>query len=227
MVAQILIEKYFSLPLSYLVLQVGQNCLYFRLMKSEDLQLLKAAIERFLPLTAEEWAMLVPHLRYRSIPKGGNWISEGEREQDIGLILNGNMRHYYVRDGEEKTTYFYFENHLVGSYISALTGKASALTIEALTDTRLLVFPYQTLRSLYDLSPKWERFGRLLAEYLAMGLEERMAGLLILSPEERYLELLQGNKQKIMERIPQHYIANYLGITPVSLSRIRKRVLKK
>lgn len=75
--------------------------------------------------------------------------------------------------------------------------------------------------------PKWERFGRLVAEYLAIGLEERMAGLLILSPEERYLELLESNKQKIVERIPQHYIANYLGITPVSLSRIRKRVIKK
>jgi CRP-like cAMP-binding protein len=137
------------------------------------------------------------------------------------------MRHYYTRDGEEKTTYFYFENHLVSSYFSAITGKPSELTIEALTDSRLLTFPYAHLKSLYDQSPKWERFGRLLAEYVAMGLEERMAGLLMMSPEERYLQLLQGNKQKIIERIPQHYIANYLGITPVSLSRIRKRLGEK
>jgi CRP-like cAMP-binding protein len=47
------------------------------------------------------------------------------------------------------------------------------------------------------------------------------------SPEERYLELIQGNKIKIIERVPQHYIANYLGITPVSMSRIRNRVMKK
>jgi len=196
-------------------------------MELQHLQALRTAIQRFVPLTDDEWTLLTPHLRYRSVSRGEKWINEGEKEQDIGFVLEGNMRHYYTRDGEEKTTYFYFENHLVGSYISAVTGRPSLLTIEALTDSHLVVFPYQHLKSLYDQSPRWERFGRLLAEYLAFGLEERMAGLLMLSPEERYLELLQGNKHKIIERIPQHYIANYLGITPVSLSRIRKRLLEK
>jgi CRP-like cAMP-binding protein len=196
-------------------------------MEAKDLNVLRAAIQRFVPMTDEEWELLTPDLRYRSLARGEKWISEGQKEQDMGIVLEGNIRHYYTRDGEEKTTYFYFENHLVGSYISALTARPSLLTIEALTDSRLLAFSYKHLQSLYDQSPKWERFGRLLAEYLAMGLEERMAGLLMKSPEERYLELLQGNKQKIIERIPQHYIANYLGITAVSLSRIRKRLLGK
>jgi CRP-like cAMP-binding protein len=196
-------------------------------MEAKDADLLRAAIQRFVPLTDDVWALLTPHLQYRAVSRGEKWINEGQHEHDIGFVLEGNMRHYYTRDGEEKTTYFYFENHLVSSYISAVTGKPSLLTIEALTDCHLLAFPYQQLKALYDQSPTWERFGRLLAEYLAFGLEERMAGLLMLSPEERYLELLQGNKHKIIERIPQHYIANYLGITPVSLSRIRKRVQEK
>lgn len=196
-------------------------------METADLLLLRTAIQRFVPLTDDEWNLLVPHITYRSVPRGGKWINEGEKEKDIGFVLSGNMRHYYTRDGEEKTTYFYFEGHIISSYISAVTGQSSLLTIEALTDSRLLSFPYPHLRALFDQSPTWERFGRLVAEYLAFGLEERMAGLLILSPEERYLELLQGNKKKIIERIPQHYIANYLGITPVSLSRIRKRLLEK
>jgi CRP-like cAMP-binding protein len=196
-------------------------------MEAKDLNVLRAAIQRFVPMTEEEWELLTPHLRYRSLRRGEEWISEGQKEQDIGIVLEGNMRHYYTRDGEEKTTYFYFEHHLVSSYISAITAAPSLLTIEALTDSRLLAFSYRHLQSLYDHSPKWERFGRLVAEYLAIGLEERMAGLLTMSPEERYLQLLEGNKQKIIERIPQHYIANYLGITPVSLSRIRKRLLEK
>jgi CRP-like cAMP-binding protein len=196
-------------------------------MEAKDLHTLRAAIERLIPLTNEEWELLTPDLRYRSLERGETWISEGQKEKDFGIVLEGNMRHYYTRDGEEKTTYFYFENHLVGSYFSAITATPSPLTIEALTDCRLLAFSYTHLKSLFDLSQKWERFGRLMAEYVAMGLEERMAGLLMLSPEERYLQLLEGNKQKIIERIPQHYIANYLGITPVSLSRIRKRLLEK
>jgi CRP-like cAMP-binding protein len=196
-------------------------------LESKDIQLLRSALQRFAPLPDDAWALLTPHLRYRALSRGETWINEGEQEHDIGLVLEGNMRHYYTRDGEEKTTYFYFENHLVSAYFSAVSGKPSLLTIEALTDCRFLVFSYQLLKSLYDQSPPWERFGRVLAEYLAFGLEERMAGLLMLSPEERYLELLQGTKHKIIERIPQHYIANYLGVTPVSLSRIRKRLVTK
>jgi len=96
-----------------------------------------------------------------------------------------------------------------------------------LADTHLIVFPYRRLKEMYSLSPTWERFGRLIAEWAMLGLEERMVGLLTLSPEERYIQLLESNKKKIIERIPQHLIANYLGITPVSLSRIRNRVTKK
>jgi CRP-like cAMP-binding protein len=83
------------------------------------------------------------------------------------------------------------------------------------------------MKELFAKSMVWQTIGRLIAEYLAIGLEERMVGLLMLSPEERYIELIRGNKKKIIERIPQHYIANYLGITPVSMSRIRNRILKK
>ena len=60
-----------------------------------------------------------------------------------------------------------------------------------------------------------------------VALEERMAGLLMLSPEERYLALLEGDQRHILQRVPQHYIATYLGITPVSMSRIRNRIILK
>jgi CRP-like cAMP-binding protein len=143
------------------------------------------------------------------------------------MVVSGNMRHYYTRDGLEQTTYFYFEGALVSAYISCITNKPSQLTIEAITDCKLLVFPYAALADLFVQSHTWERFGRLLAEYLAIGLEERMVTLLTLSPEERYHDLLRGGKDKILARIPQHYIASYLGITPVSLSRIRNRAAKK
>lgn len=196
-------------------------------MNNADLDCLKAAISRFVKLEEADWQLLVPFVYYREIPRQQYWIQEGKMETEIGLVLEGSLRHYYTKDGEEKTTYFYFEHHFVGSYISSLTASQSLLTIEALTHCRLLAFPFKQLQALYEQSKAWERFGRVLAEYLAIGLEERMVGLLTLSPEERYIQLLQGNKQKIIERIPQHYIASYLGITPVSLSRIRNRLLKK
>lgn len=188
---------------------------------------LRAAIERFVKLTDADWQLLEPCISEQKISRGELFAKEGKLATEVGFVLSGNMRHYYTRDGEEKTTYFYFEGHFVSSYISCISRQPSQLTIEAITDCHLLVFKYADLQRLFELSHTWERFGRLIAEYIAIGLEDRMTGLLMLSPEERYIQLLDGNKQKIIERIPQHYISSYLGITPVSLSRIRNRLLNR
>ena len=190
-------------------------------------ELIRNYIEKFTRLSDDDWQLLLPHLTQRTLKKNTLFAKEGKVCKEIGFVIEGNMRHYYTKDGEEKTTYFYFENSFVTDYISCITGKPGSISIEAMTQTTLIVFPYAALQELYNQSHAWEKFGRLIAEYLAIGLEERMVGLLMLSPEERYHQLLSSNKQKIIERIPQHHIANYLGITPVSLSRIRNRATKK
>lgn len=188
---------------------------------------LRQQIERFTALTDGEWAMLEPHLRVETIQKHQLFAEAGQRANALGLVLEGMFRQFYTVDGEEKTTYFFFEGHLISAYISCLTGQPSLLSIEALSNGRYIVFPYTVLTQLYEQSPTWQKFGRLVGEYALQGLEERMVGLLTQSPEQRYVALLESNKKKIIERIPQHYIANYLGITPVSLSRIRARVTGK
>lgn len=188
---------------------------------------LRNNIEKFIKLSDEDWNLLIPHLEIRKLKKHDLLAEIGKVSNDVGFVLDGMLRHYYLKDGEEKTTYFYFENHFVTSYISCITEQPSQLSIEALSDCKLIVFPYTILKDLFEKNKTWQKFGRLIAEYIAIGLEERMVGLLMLSPEERYLELIKGNKIKIIERMPQHYIANYLGITPVSMSRIRNRVVKK
>ncbi|MBL7746556.1 MAG: Crp/Fnr family transcriptional regulator [Chitinophagaceae bacterium] len=187
---------------------------------------LRKHIELFTPLSPSDWSLLVPHLQVKSLPKNGLFIQEGKKASEIGFVLEGMFRQYYTKDGEEKTTYFFFENHFISAYISCITGKPSLVTIEALSKASYVSFPYKILLELYDKSMAWQKFGRLIAEYLGIGLEERMVSLLTQSPEERYIDLLSSNKTKIIERIPQHYIANYLGITAVSMSRIRNRLMK-
>ena len=192
-----------------------------------DSLLLRKHIEQFAAMSDEDWSLIEPYLTTRTIYKHEFMIREGSIGRELGYILEGEMRHYYTHAGEEKTTYFYFENSLVGPYHSCITGQPSRLSIEALSDTRLIVFPYSSLKKLFAGNQTWNTFGRVLAEYLGLGLEDRMVSLLLMSPEERYTELLKSNKKKILERIPQHLIANYLGITPVSLSRIRNRLIRK
>ena len=181
-------------------------------------------VEAFCKMTDADWELLVPHLEMKSLKKNQHFIREGKKETSIGFVIEGMLRQYYTKDGEEKTTYFFFENHLISSYISCITAKPSLITIEALSNTTCISFPYKIMLELFDKSMAWQKFGRLIAEYLTIGLEERMVGLLLQSPEERYIDLLNSNKKKILERVPQHYIANYLGITPVSMSRIRNRL---
>lgn len=188
---------------------------------------LRQGIEKFIKLTDEEWEMLLPYLEIRKLKKHELFAGEGKVANEVALVKNGMMRHYYTKDGEEKTTFFYFENHFVSAYFSCITHQPSQLTIEALSDCELIVFPYNKLKELFEKNMAWQKFGRLIAEYALIGLEERMISLIMLSPEQRYMDLIKSNKTKIIERIPQHYIANYLGITPVSLSRIRNRSLKK
>lgn len=184
------------------------------------------AINSFSQLTDEDWNLLSPYLSLKSLPKNGIFIAEGKRANEVGFVLEGMFRQYYTKDGEEKTTYFFFENHFISSYISCITGKPSLITIEALSQATYISFPYKVLLELYGKSLAFQKFGRRIAEYMGIGLEERMVSLLLQSPEERYIELLNSKKTKILERIPQHYIANYLGITPVSMSRIRNRIFK-
>lgn len=196
-------------------------------MLVEDVSRLRAHIERFIKIADKEWALIEPILYIRHVKKTDFFAQKGRRANEVAFMLEGSMRQFYLKNDEEITTYFYFENHLVSAYYSCISAKPSELSIVALTDCRLICFSYSDLKRLFQQSHDWEKFGRLIAEYIAMGLEDRMVDLLLLNPEERYLKLLNSTKTKITERIPLQYIANYLGITPVSLSRIRNRISEK
>ena len=190
---------------------------------SEEINSFRRQIQRFVSFSDEDWNLIVPHLTEKQLKKNQLFAQEGKIAKDIAFVLEGNLRQFYVRDGEDKTTYFCFGTHLVSSYISCVTGEPSQLSNQSLTNSRLLIFSYPVLQSIYAQSKQWEKFGRLIGECISSGLEESKVSLLMLCLEERYHQLMQSNKQKIPGRIPQHYIANYPGIAPASLGRLPNR----
>lgn len=193
-------------------------------MLNQATQQLRQHISHFALLTDNEWEALIPHLAMTTLKKQQCLAQQGVVASQIGFVIEGLFRQFYTKDGQERTTYFFLEDQLVGAYMSCITNRPSPVTIQALSDTTCLTFPYAVLQMLFERYPGWQLFGRRLAEYILVSLEERMASLLLLSPEERYLELLEGDQKNLLQRVPQHYIANYVGITPVSLSRIRHRI---
>jgi CRP-like cAMP-binding protein len=143
-------------------------------------------------------------------------------------VLTGSVRYFHIKDGQDITNYFSFENDFTSSYKSFLTLLPGFTYIQALEDTKLITFTRNDMDQMLQnplLGYKMERFGRLIAEYYLCCYEDRVLSFITQTPEERYLQLLSTGKE-VLQRIPQHYIAHYLGITPVSLSRIRRRVME-
>lgn len=189
--------------------------------------LFRAVVEQFVPFTEEEWALFQSHLKLLSLNKKQCFVEAGQVCKYIGYIVSGSLRCYHIKDGDEITSYFSLENEMITSYKSFLTKTPSPTAIESLEKTELVVFDLQSLHELVNndlIALKMERFGRLIAEFLIFCYEDRITSFVTLTPEERYLHLL-AKSSNVIQRIPQHYIANYLGITPVSLSRIRRRIM--
>jgi CRP-like cAMP-binding protein len=142
------------------------------------------------------------------------------------FILKGCLRYFYNVEGQEHTGQFFFENSWYTDYESFLSEKPSKQNIEALEKTEILLLQKKDLEKLYETYPKFERFGRLMAENAYLGVRKKNENLVNLSPEDRYLKLVK-ERPKVIERVAQHYIASFLGIQPQSLSRIRKRILEQ
>jgi CRP-like cAMP-binding protein len=183
-------------------------------------------MERFVIFTDPEWVLFSAQLYRRDLRKRETLVAQGQVCHEIGFILSGSCRFFFLKDGTEISNYFCFQGELVSSYQSFLKRAPSFPAIQALEDAVLLCFSHAGLQQLLQnplVAPKMERFGRMVAEYLICCYEERMVSFITLNPEERYRQLLE-KQPDLLQRIPQHYVANYLGITPVSLSRIRKRI---
>lgn len=186
----------------------------------------RSQLENFVVFTDEEWQLFHQHLQYKTLKKKAFFLEPGQVCNEVGFIVSGSVRLYHVKDGEEITSYFCLDHEFVSSYKSFLTRQPNITYIQALENTQLITFTHAGLQEMLKnekLAYKMERFGRLIAEQLICCYEDRLAAFIIQTPEERYLQLLNSGTM-IMQRIPQHYIAQFLGITPVSLSRIRKRV---
>ncbi|MNL25246.1 Cyclic nucleotide-binding domain protein [compost metagenome] len=192
-----------------------------------SLNTFRAGLSRFVMFTEPEWTALKTYLKPAILKKKDHFAVHGKVCDHMGFIINGSVRYYHVKDGLEITGYFSFENEFVSSYKSFLKQQPSITYIQALEQTELVVISYKNMQLMLNnpaLAFKMERFGRLVAEHYICCYEERITSFIIQTPEERYTEMLK-NEGNIMLRVPQHYIANFLGITPVSLSRIRKRTL--
>lgn len=191
-----------------------------------DKNILRQIMSQTIDIDNDEWEAFEPYIFNKKIKKKETYLQEGAVSTEIGFVTSGSFRQYYMIDGVEKTTFFFFENSFVCDYDSFLTQRPCDHYIEAMEDCEVLYFHREVLQRLYRLYPKYETFGRLIAENVYLCTKERLGHFLLNTPEERYKHFMRSHEaEQILQRVPQHYIASYLGITPVSLSRIRARII--
>jgi CRP-like cAMP-binding protein len=180
--------------------------------------------ENFISLSNEEWELLEPNLRVQKLMKGQKLHSEGEVCNDVTFVNSGLLKCYHFIDGKEYIEAFFSQNEYCADYSSFLMRQPGKLYIEALEDCELVLLDYDTVQLLYDKVKNFQKFGRLMAEFLFTQISLRNNALLFESPEQRYLKFSK-NRPDLLQRVPQYMIASYLGVTPEALSRIRKRIL--
>ena len=194
---------------------------------SAALAIFREELKKYVDFNEAEWILFTQHLTLSNLKKKHYFTEYGKVCDKVGFIVKGSVRYFHIKDGEEITGYFSFENEYLSSYKSYLTGLPGSTYIQALEDTKLITFTKKDMDEMLNdpmLAYKMERFGRLIAEHYLICYEDRIVSFITQTPEERYLQLLSTGKE-VLQRMPQHYIANFLGITPVSLSRIRKRIV--
>lgn len=173
-----------------------------------------------------ELGMVLKHFETKTIKKKTNILKAGKTAKEVYFILSGCFRLFYEKDGEDISAYFFTEKMFAGAYDSFIYQRPSRHSIETLEECQVLSISYIALQELFIEFPKMNEFVRKVLEERFVSLHELFTSQILDSPEERYLNL-QKNRPDLLNRIPQHQIATFLGITPVSLSRIRNRVTKK
>lgn len=185
-----------------------------------------AIFRQFTDFNDSELKIIMPNFEHKMFKKKTRLLGIGKVSNEVFYLIKGCIRLFCEKDEEELSTYFFTENMFAGSYDSFLSRKPSKVAIETLEECEVLVLTHKGQEKLYEIFPKMNEFIRKAIEQRFVLLHDLFISHLLNSPEERYLMLLK-NRPELLQRIPQHQIASYLGVTPVSLSRIRNRVTKK
>ena len=184
---------------------------------------LKNKISNYVTLTPEDLEFATGFYKKKSLAKNEILIQPGQFVKHWYFVEKGCLCFYSLKDGNEKVLEFFSENDFFTDIYSYLKEKPSNVYFRATEPTTILYITKEDVQKSYDHSHQIERWGRLAMQDTFIQTYRRVAHLNYLSNEERYLRLIE-ERPNLLQRVPQYMIASYLGLTPVGLSKIRKRL---
>lgn len=181
------------------------------------------------PLSNHDWQLISCELSIQQFDKHVKLLTQTGVCNSIMFLNSGIARSYVIDEsGRDYTCSFNFNNDestiknlFLTDYASVIKGEQSTLLFESLTELEVVLIPVNYIKKLYEINHNWNRIGRLIAEEAYYITQQRTLSLLTKTATERYQEL-SNTLSSLMPQIPDVYLASYLGITPQSLSRIKK-----
>jgi CRP-like cAMP-binding protein len=187
---------------------------------------LRKSIDAIVSINDKELLTFCNAFESKKLNKNEFYLEEGQICNFIGLVNFGVLVYFKTQEnGDEITTDFAFVGDWVNNNQSRLTNSPSTINIRAIEYTELYTIKQHDLNELYIQIPKLERLGRILTEQAYVRIVEQTVELQVLTAKERYENLLKKHPE-IFQKVQLYHIANYLGIAPKSLSRIRKELFR-
>lgn len=192
-------------------------------VSQHDADVLAQTIRALAPLEASDLASLCSLMQPRELKPGQHLLRAGEHAHESAIVVRGLVREYFVMaSGAERTKAFGIEGQPTGSLADLLSSAPSRAFIVAEEQTRVLVAAFADMQLLAERSPSFRRYGERLTQHLLLVKAEREYELLGLDAEARYRAFV-ARFPGLEARIAARHIASYIGITPIHLSRLRRR----
>lgn len=186
---------------------------------------LRKIIEQWININDEQYDVIAPLFTKKTLKRRQYLLTKGAACEEFIFITKGCTRIYFKDRGKETDIWFGVPFGIGCDIESFISGHPTQFQIQALSNLEYLSLTKKDYHELMNSQPYWETFIRHLWEDALLHFLNRIRGYLNLSAEERYLELLRN--PYFLQMIPQKHLASYLGITPTSLSRVRKRMAEK
>lgn len=183
---------------------------------------LKNFFNHYTSFPDKELEDIVSKFKLKRVRKHDFLLRQGEICKDLIFVQQGCLRLYYLQDDVEVSVWFALKHSSAIEIYSFISETPTNNFLQAIEDTEILYLPKSELNNLYQSHPKMQEMMRKFWEDVILHLLERFTALQRDSAEQRYLDLL--NKPELLQTIPQKYLASFIGVTPTSLSRIKKNI---